>query len=112
MAVATFAEKLPDRKSKRTRQRKTREEIGKENKMTTLRFQTGGFNIRHPWPFFGGTVEVYSGQYKFEQTMLTDQRLSVATRQNSSEQTIYITQSAYPGQLPTVLKYLLFKGGI
>ena len=45
--------------------RKTREEIAKENKMTALRFQTGEFNIRHPWPLFGGTVEVYSGQYKF-----------------------------------------------
>ena len=37
-----LAEKWQDRKSKRTRQKKTREEIGKGNQMTALRFQTGG----------------------------------------------------------------------
>ena len=36
-----FAEKWQDRKSKRTRQKKTKE-IGKGNQMTALRFQTGG----------------------------------------------------------------------
>ena len=36
-----LAEKRQDRKSKRTRQKNTREEIGKGNQMTALRFQTG-----------------------------------------------------------------------
>ena len=35
------AEKLQDRKSKKTRPGKKREEIGKRNQMTALRFQTG-----------------------------------------------------------------------
>ena len=38
-----LAEKWQDRKSKRTRQKKTRQEIGKGNQMTALRFQTGGW---------------------------------------------------------------------
>ena len=38
----SLAEKRQDRKSKRTRQKKTIEEIGKGNQMTALRFQTGG----------------------------------------------------------------------
>ena len=36
-----LGEKLRDRKNKRTRQKKTRQEIGKGNQMTALRFQTG-----------------------------------------------------------------------
>ena len=40
-----------DRRSKRTKQ-KNKEEIGKGNQMTALRFQTGE-HIRHPWPPFG-----------------------------------------------------------
>ena len=39
-----LVEKWQDRKSKRTRQKKTREEIGKGNQMTALRFQTGGWH--------------------------------------------------------------------
>ena len=35
--------------------RRTREEIAKWNQTTALRFQTGGGDIRHPWPPFGGT---------------------------------------------------------
>ena len=34
--------------------RRTREEIAKWNQMTALRFQTGGGDIRHPRPPFGG----------------------------------------------------------
>ena len=34
--------------------RRTREEIAKGNQMTALRFQTGGGDIRHPRPPFGG----------------------------------------------------------
>ena len=34
--------------------RRTSEEIAKWNQMTALRFQTGGGDIRHPWPPFGG----------------------------------------------------------
>ena len=34
--------------------RKTREEIGKGNPMTALRFKTGEENIRHPQPPFRG----------------------------------------------------------
>ena len=34
--------------------RETREETVKWNQMTTLRFQTGGGDIRHPPPPFGG----------------------------------------------------------
>ena len=43
-----LAEKLQDRKSKRTRQKKIREEIEKGNEMTTLRFQTGGRHQTYP----------------------------------------------------------------
>ena len=43
-----LAEKWQDRKSKRTRQKKTREEIGKGNQMTALRFQTGGWHQTSP----------------------------------------------------------------
>ena len=42
------AEKWEDRRSKRTRQEKTREEIGKGNQMTALRFQTGGRHQTSP----------------------------------------------------------------
>ena len=45
-----LADKLQDRKSKRTKQKKTRVEIGKGNQMTALRFQEG--DIRHPRPPF------------------------------------------------------------
>ena len=38
----TIAEKLKDRKSNEDCPRKTSDEIGKGNKMATLRFQTGG----------------------------------------------------------------------
>ena len=34
--------------------RRTREEIAKRNQMTALRFQTGGEDIRHSLPPFGG----------------------------------------------------------
>ena len=43
-----------DRKSKRTGQKTTREEIGKGNQMTALRFQTGG-DVRYPRPSVEGT---------------------------------------------------------
>ena len=36
--------------------RRTREEIAKWNQMTALRFKTGGGDIRHPRPPFGGHV--------------------------------------------------------
>ena len=48
----SLAEKCQDRKSKRTRQGK-KQEIGKGNQMTALRFKTGGRH-RHPQPLFGG----------------------------------------------------------
>ena len=37
--------------------RRTREEIAKWNQMTALRFRTGGGDIRHPRPPFGGHRE-------------------------------------------------------
>ena len=43
-----LAEKWQDRKSKRTRQKKTREETGKGNQMTALRFQTSPASLRGP----------------------------------------------------------------
>ena len=36
--------------------RKTREEIGKGNQMTALRFHTQGEDIRHPRPSFWGNL--------------------------------------------------------
>ena len=44
-----LAEKLQG--SKRTRQKKTREEIGKGNQMTALKFQTGGWHQTSRPPF-------------------------------------------------------------
>ena len=48
-------QKLQDRKSKKTRQKKTREQIGKGNQMTALRFQTGGWHQTSPASLWGGT---------------------------------------------------------
>ena len=42
---------------------KTREEIGKGNQMTALRFQTGR-DIRHFWPPLGGALDEYSKKLK------------------------------------------------
>ena len=48
--TALYAEaiELQDRRSKRTRQKKTRQKIGKGNQMTALRFQTGGRHQTSP----------------------------------------------------------------
>ena len=53
-----LAEKWQDRKSKSTRQNKTREEIGKGNQMIALRFQTGEWHQTSPASLWGWQAEV------------------------------------------------------
>ena len=64
-----LAEKWHDRKSKRTRQKNTREEIGKGNQMTALRFQTEE-NIRPPRPPFGVQIATYNHIFIYTQDHL------------------------------------------
>ena len=58
-----LAEKWQDRKSKRTRRKKTREEIGKGNQMTALRFQTGGKHQTSPASLWGPPTTTHTNAH-------------------------------------------------
>ena len=58
--------------------RKAREEIGKGNQMTALRFQTGVGNIRHPRPPFGGPdIISHTNQTNKRTREIHDQKLNI-----------------------------------
>ena len=69
-----LAEKWRDRKSKRTRQKKTRQEIGKGNQMTALRFQTGGRHQTSPASLGGGGGQLKTGFALWTDLWLCDKK--------------------------------------